>query len=60
MFKTKKLLPGLDWGIQDHLLEELDRLYPNRCPHIDEDDREIWFKAGQASVVWKLKQMQKE
>jgi len=58
--KTKRLLPGVEWGIREHLIEELDRLFPNQCPSLDEGERYIWYKAGQASVVAKLKQMQTE
>lgn len=33
------------------LIEELDKEYPDRWPRLNESDREIWFKAGQRSVV---------
>lgn len=33
------------------LVRELERLFPNKRPDLKETDREVWFKAGQASVV---------
>ena len=36
------------------LITELDKEYPDRWPRLNESEREIWFKAGQRSVVDKL------
>lgn len=33
------------------LLEALKGQYPDRSPDVRWTDREVWFKAGQASVV---------
>lgn len=33
------------------LLAVLDARFPDKCPHISEPDRMIWFKAGQRSVI---------
>lgn len=33
------------------LLGALHRLYPNRGPDLKDTEREVWFKAGQRSVV---------
>lgn len=36
------------------LIKALDKQYPHRYPLLSETDREIWFKAGQRSLVDKL------
>ena len=33
------------------LIEELDKSYPNKHPSLSDSEREVWFKAGQRSVV---------
>jgi len=33
------------------LIEELDKAYPHKHPSLSDSDREVWFKAGQRSVV---------
>lgn len=40
----------------DQLIEALDGAFPERCPDIDDSDRQVWFKAGQRSVVNFLRQ----
>lgn len=35
----------------EDLLKELDQQFPDRCPRLSDSDREVWFKAGQRSVV---------
>ena len=37
------------------LIEELDKSYPNKHPNLSDSEREVWFKAGQRSVVDTLK-----
>jgi hypothetical protein len=37
------------------LIEELDKSYPNKHPNLSDSEREVWFKAGQRSVVDALK-----
>lgn len=37
------------------LIEYLETLYPDKYPNIDTPDKEVWFKAGQVSVVRFLK-----
>ena len=37
--------------IPKQLLEYLDRLYPDSCPDLSLADREVWYKAGQRSVI---------
>ena len=33
------------------LIEDLDKVFPRRHPSLKDTDREIWYKAGQRSVV---------
>ena len=42
------------WVTQE-LINYLEFLYPDSSPSLDDDDRKIWWKAGQASVVRHLK-----
>lgn len=58
--EKKISLPGTDWGIQEHLITELRRLYPDQAPSIDMEMKDIFYRAGQVSVIRKLKQMQEE
>jgi hypothetical protein len=37
--------------IPSNLLDALDKLYPHRCPELTLDEKEVWFKAGQRSVI---------
>ena len=56
--ENKNLLPIKDWGIKDDLIEELDRLYPDKIePTFEMEVKDIFYRAGQVSVVRKLKQM---
>ena len=45
--------------ITDDLIEGLDNLYPQRHPDLSLSDREIWYRAGQRSVVDYLIEQQK-
>lgn len=40
--------------IPKDLLEWLDQLYPNRCADLADQEKMIWHKAGQRSVVDEL------
>ena len=46
--------------VNKELILHLDQLFPNKVPDITENERQIWFKAGQASVVAYLKQLEQE
>jgi len=46
--------------VSKELIQHLDKLFPNKVPDISENDRQIWFKVGQASVVTYLKQLEQE
>ena len=37
------------------LIEDLDRVFPRNHPALTDTDREVWYKAGQRSVVDLLK-----
>ena len=45
--ENKDLLPKKDWGIQDDLIEEVQRLYPEIAPSIDMQLKDIYYRAGQ-------------
>ena len=56
--ENKNLLQIKDWVIKDDLIEELDRLYPDKIePTSETEVKDIFYRAGQVSVVRKLKQM---
>lgn len=38
-------------SIDDALIVMLNRLIPERCPSLDDDERKIWFNVGQRQVV---------
>lgn len=42
------------------LIDELDKKFPSKCPPLEATDREIWFYAGQRSVVDHLKSILKD
>jgi hypothetical protein len=46
--------------VNKELILHLDQLFPNKVPDITENERQIWFKAGQASVVVYLKQLEED
>ena len=59
--ENKVLLPKKNWCIEDDLIEELDRLYPDKIETTKEMDvKDIFYLAGQVSVVRRLKEMQNE
>ena len=37
--------------ISDELTEYLDKLFPNQCAELDQDEKTIFYKSGQRSVV---------
>ena len=45
--------------ISDELIFALDQTFPHRHPDLSLSDREIWFKAGQRSLVDYLIEQQK-
>ena len=37
--------------ISDELIEYLDSIFPNQCAELDQDEKTIFYKSGQRSVV---------
>tara|TARA_R100000654_G_scaffold1299_1_gene4695 strand:- start:1503 stop:1724 length:222 start_codon:yes stop_codon:yes gene_type:complete len=47
--------------LTDELLNALDSHYPQRHPDLSLSDREVWFRAGQRSVVdYLIEQQQRQ
>lgn len=46
--------------VTQELVEYLEVLFPDECPSIKDEDRKIWFKAGQVDVVRTLKNILEE
>ena len=44
----------------EDLIKELDLAFPDKCPALDLSDREVWYRAGQRSVVNSLLQRKKK
>ncbi len=38
-------------SIDERLVTALATQFPDQCPELDLAEKEVWFKAGQASVV---------
>ena len=45
--------------ITDELINSLAVVFPSRPPELSDTDREVWYKAGQRSVVDYLIEQQK-
>ncbi len=57
MMTTEEIvLPALS----KDLIDKLDKLYPDKCPLLTDDDRLVWFKVGQRSVINYLQQIYDE
>ena len=56
MMNDDIVLPALS----KDLIDKLDKLYPDKCPLLTDDDRMIWFKSGQRSVINYLQQIYDE
>ena len=41
--------------ITEELIKDLEDRFPAKCPDITDSDRQIWFYAGQRSIVEFLK-----
>ena len=37
--------------LKEELIEYLDNLFPEKCAELNESERDIFYKAGQRSVV---------
>ena len=47
-------------ALSKDLIDKLDKLYPDKCPLLTDDDRLVWFKVGQRSVINYLQQIYDE
>ena len=56
MMNEEIVLPTLS----KDLIDKLDKLYPDKCPLLTDDDRMVWFKVGQRSVINYLQQIYDE
>jgi hypothetical protein len=56
MMNEELVLPPLS----KDLIDKLDKLYPDKCPLLTDDDRMVWFKVGQRSVINYLQQIYDE
>ena len=43
--------------ISEEVIKYLDELFPDKCPNLEDNEKQVWFKSGQASVVKHLKQL---
>lgn len=41
--------------VDEDLLDYLERMFPDRCPKLEDDQNTVWFKAGAASVARHLR-----
>jgi hypothetical protein len=46
--------------ITQELLDYLEQKFPDKSPELNDNERTIWFKSGQSSVVKYLKQLKDE
>ena len=49
--------------ISEEVISYLDEIFPDKCPNLEDNEKLVWFKAGQRSVVNHLikeKQVQEE
>ena len=37
--------------INQEVIKYLDELFPDKCPNLEDNEKQVWFKAGQRSVV---------
>ena len=52
MNQEEIVLPALS----PDLTNKLDKLFPDKCPLLTDEDRVIWYKSGQRSVITYLQQ----
>ena len=38
-------------NVDERLIVHLQQQFPDKCPDLDLSEKEVWFKAGQASVA---------
>ncbi len=42
-------------NIDKSLIDYLEKKFPDQCPDIKDEEKVVWFKSGQSSVVKHLK-----
>ena len=47
-------------GKSKELLQYLKTIYKDECPSLKDDERKIWFKAGQVEVVKSIERLLEE
>ncbi len=47
-------------ALSKDLIDKLDKLYPDKCPLLTDEERMVWYKAGQRSVINYLQQIYDE
>jgi hypothetical protein len=47
-------------SLSKDLIDKLDKLYPDKCPLLTDEERMVWFKVGQRSVINYLQQIYDE
>jgi len=47
-------------ALSKDLIDKLDKLYPDKCPLLTDEERMVWFKVGQRSVINYLQQIYDE
>jgi hypothetical protein len=56
MTSDELVLPALS----KDLIDKLDKLYPDKCPLLTDEERMVWYKSGQRSVINYLKNIYDE
>jgi hypothetical protein len=46
--------------ISQELINYLEKQFPDKSPDLNDNERKVWFKAGQSSVVSHLKKILNE
>jgi len=47
-------------ALSKDLIDKLDKLYPDKCPLLTDEERMVWYKSGQRSVINYLKNIYDE
>tara|TARA_R110002110_G_scaffold337122_1_gene547760 strand:+ start:426 stop:623 length:198 start_codon:yes stop_codon:yes gene_type:complete len=46
--------------LSESLVVRLEMLFPDKCPDLTEEQKDVWFKSGQVSVIRFLRQTYNE
>lgn len=46
--------------LSESLIVRLEMLFPDKCPDLTEEQKDVWFKSGQVSVIRFLRQTYNE